>query len=236
MARYTLDQKIDALHTIKKENLSLTAAEDELGISASTLSRWQQQEATLRRDYRQREAQQTTHTLFQVQQKLADKALRVVDAMTDDTLESASLSQLASALNALIGRFLNLQDNLDELLEQTDSEKVFRIEYYDATTGRVSDEPPWAGQSDDPLTGQVSEAPRRPDADSEDGLSSESAVRGGGVRQTLRQNADGADSHQRDGAPGSPYLVAGSDVPDGKPGLAGFEGDPQRDGRNWYHD
>jgi transposase-like protein len=236
MARYTLDQKINALNHIATGNLTLTEAEADLGIPASTLGNWRQQEATLRRTYRQHQTQRTTQTLFQVQQKLAEKALQVVDAMTDDTLESASLSQLSSALNALIGRFLNLQDNHEILLEQTASEKVFRIEYYDATTGRVSDKPPWAGQPDDPITGQAGEAARSSGADSEDSLSSESAVRGGGLRQTLRQNADGTDSHQRDGDTGSSYLVAGSDIPDGRPGLAGFESDPHSDGHSRYHD
>jgi transposase-like protein len=229
---YTLDDKIKALDAIHDEQMSFSHAEDELGISASTLSNWQKQENNLRHEHRLHQAQRRTRTMLQVQQNIADTTLRVVDHMTDEALEGASLSQLASALNALVGRFLNLQDNLNELIEQSTGEKVIRIEYYDASTGRVSDAPPWAGRADTP--GKTGASARRTDDHPAGDLPAEEAVRGGGVRQTLRQDDDGADSHQRDGDTGSPDMVAGSDLPNGGAGLAGFEG--YADGRDWYHD
>lgn len=170
---YTLDEKIDALQALTTQ--TLTAASERLGIPAGTLSNWKRQSDELYRQHRQQQERTALYVLGKAQAQMAQTALAVVQQMTPQRLEEASVSQLSSALGTLIDRYLKLDDALPTTINPQ-AEKVIRIEYYDAATGETHDTPPWAT------------------TDSPDDSAAASAVRGSGVRQTVRQDADGADA------------------------------------------
>src|SRR5690606_36691690 len=146
--------------------------------------------------------------MIEVQQQLADKAVDLLCALDADRIENAPLNQLEGALGIIIDRFLKLQARETD---STTGEQVIRIEYYDASTGKVSSAPPWAIH--------------HPEASG--------AVQASRLRQALRQDDAGIDyrngkSHSRDAD-----MVDRANISDGDPGLARFEAGDY--GRDWYH-
>jgi hypothetical protein len=208
MPKYTLKQKLDALQELQTGQ-SYESVSTKNSMPMSKLREWYREREAIRREYQQELRDAVADKMLLVQQTMADKAALLVESIDADRIKNAPLNQVASALGVLIDRYLKLQSGEHE---SSTGEQVFRIEYYDASTGKVSAAPPWARNHPE----------------------SSSAVQSGGVRTTLRQDDDGANYRNGKSDPWDADMVAGSDVPDGESGLAGFEdGD---DGRNWYHD
>jgi len=204
---YTLAEKIRALDILREHKYQ--AASAITGIPAATLSRWHSQRDELRREHRQCLQDDAQRQMMELQSRLADKAMALINAMDEERMDKAPLNQIASALGTAIDRYIKLQEQ-DK--PQASEERVIRIEYYDASTGQVSASPPWS------------------EGDSE----SSGTLQGGRLRQTLRQDGNRQDYHNGKGAAWDADVVAGPDVSDGESGLARFEDDD--DERDWYHD
>jgi hypothetical protein len=208
MPRYTLQQKMDALHELQAGH-SYETVSTNTKIPISKLREWYRERDAIRREYQQQLRTAAEDKMILVQQKMADKAALLVDAIDVERIKNAPLNQVATALGVLIDRFIKLQSGEHESYT---GEQVFRVEYYDASTGKVSATPPWARNHSE--------------------LSS--TLQSGSVRTTLRQDDDGTNYRNGKSDSWDADMVAGSDVPDGESGVAGFEnGD---DGRDWYHD
>jgi hypothetical protein len=209
MSSYTLDKKIRALNWLR-DGQSYEHVSARTDIPVSTLQRWHSQRDKLREEYKQQLRDEAAYTMALVHNRMADKAVELVNALDADRIEKAPLNQVASALGVLIDRFLKLEEAQKE--SQASEEQVIRIEYYDASTGKVSQTPPWS------------------ESDSE----SSGTLQGRGLRATLRQDDDRPNYRNGKGVAWDADMVARSDLSDGESGLAGFEDDD--DGRDWYHD
>lgn len=207
---YTLTQKIEALRLLDEMHSDMDEVSRELDIPKRRLSHWCRQREEIQREYTRFLQDEATQMMAQVQYQAAEKALALINAIDEDRISKAPLNQLASAVGALVDRYLKLDDEIE--VTENQQEKVIRIEYYDATTGQISETPPWA------------------EADSEQS----GEVQGGRLREALRQNGNGENHFEREGAKWDENVVVGSDVSDGKPSLARFEGND--DERDWYHD
>jgi len=188
--RYTDDQKATALKQLRTQTIA--AVSEDTDIPADTLRRWQ-------RDHHANRAATREAQLFNLQDQLAENAQQLAQAI-DAQIDSAPLNQLATALNAVIDRYLKL----DEHLHTAPTERVVRIEYQDAH-GNIHKTPPWAKA--DP----TADAP----------------VQGGGLWTALWQDGDGQNPADTSGAQGRDDVVARADIWHGEPGVARPEDDAQ---------
>lgn len=205
--RYTLTDQIAGLDAIDNANGDYETASAQTGYSPNRLRGWDKQRNDIRREQHLHEREQDARRMQQICNQIAERALRIVEEMDDETIANAPLNQLSSALGVLVDRYIKLQDLLPEL----ETEQVIRIEYYypDGTTHST---PPWA---------ETDSERQRP-------------LSGGRVRKTLRQDGDGENYTNGRGNEGETRLVARPDLPDGESSLAGFE--DELDERPWYHD
>lgn len=196
MTTYTLTDKIMALDALAALDGDIATCSAQNNIAKKTLRRWQREENQLRAAYAQQ-------AIARVQQRLADKALLLVDAIDDEMIAKAPLNQITSALGALIDRYMKLDEITTQNSPQEEIEKVVRIEYvYDGSTHMA---PPWAN----------------PD------YAGRSAFQSGGMRAAVRQNGTGKDpAAGKIVVPWDANLVASPHVSDGKPGLARSEDEP----------
>lgn len=195
MRRHPLEVKIDALNQLDRHEGDVQLTSEQVGIPARTLREWRQGEAELRRVYRQRQRQRLAWLKFDLSLKMLERGQDILARMDAEMLDKAPLSQLASALSALVSHALKLEEAADEL--GGDEERVIRFEYY--YDGEVQSAPPWAGASEG--------RPR--------------AVQGGRLREALGQDGAGqvaAAGERREAA--DARVVAGADAADGEPGLA----------------
>ena len=102
--RYTAEQKQQALDVLESCGEDTALASAQTGIPAATLRRWVNQE---RKNRRARAQKQIERAHIQ----LADDAFRL-SAAIGETIEGAPLNQLATALNAVIDRYLKLDEHL----------------------------------------------------------------------------------------------------------------------------
>jgi len=205
--RHTLNDQIAGLDAIDAANGDYQVAHAASGFSAAQLRAWDKQRETIRSEQHHYERERDARMLHDLRSKLAERALRVIESMDDETIAKAPLNQLASALGVLVDRYLKLDDAIPEQV----GEQVIRLEYK-YPDGSIHSTPPWA----------------------EDDSEQQSTLQSGGVRQTLRQDGDGQDRPDGSGLAGQTRLVARPDLPDGESGLAGFE--DHLDERPWYHD
>ena len=147
--------------------------------------------------WREQRAGRLLGKIERLHEQLVDDAGQIAQAV-EQAIEGAPLNQLASALGVVIDRTLKVHEHLGEL-RKSEGEEVTRIEYY--YDGEVHEAPPWA------------------DPDFE-GVG---PVHGGGLRETLRENGNREVYYPRESDQWGKMLVAGADLPDGEPGLAGFE-------------
>jgi hypothetical protein len=137
--------------------------------------------------------------MAQVQTRLAEKSLLLVEAIDAEHVAKAPLNQLASTLGVLIDRYLKLTDDHADM----PAEQVIRFEYV-YPEGTVASTPPWSAD------------------DSEQS----GAVSGGGVRTTLRQDRTRQVSLARQGIrSGAANMVARPHLSDGESSVAGLEDD-----------
>ena len=196
MRKHRLEVQIDALNQLNRHEGDLMLTSKLAGIPARTLREWRRDEAKLRDVYRQRQKQRLRWLKFDLSVEMLERGKDILARMDAETLDKAPLSQLASALSALISHALKLEEAIDEQLDG-DEEPVIRLEYY--YDGEVQSAPPWAGASEG--------RPR--------------AVQGGRLRETLGQDGVGqvaaaGERHEAEDA----GVVAGADSADGEPGLA----------------
>ena len=123
--------------------------------------------------------------------------------------KKAPLNQLSSTIGVLTDRYIKVHD-VKEI--EKDSNPVYRIEYYDADTGEVSEAPPWSEK--DPESGKP--------------------IFSGIMRAALRKNGTGEAPDYRTRMEWDEDMVAIPDLYDGESSLARPEDDD--DGRDWYHD
>ena len=195
MRKHPLEVKIDALNQLDRHEGDVQLTSEQTGIPARTLREWRQGEAELRRVYRQRQRQRLAWLKFDLSLKMLERGQDILARMDAEMLDKAPLSQLASALSALVSHALKLEEAADELVGG--EEQVIRLEYY--YDGEVQSAPPWAGASEG--------RPR--------------AVQGGRLREALGQDGAGqvaAAGERREAA--DARVVAGADAADGEPGLA----------------
>jgi len=195
MARkYTQSEKAQALQVVASYEGSYRQAAAQLGIPAGTLRHWTQRRR-LGREAR------IKFKLEQLREQIVDSALRL-SAKLDETIASAPLNQIASALGVTVDRCLKLDEYLASLTPEQPKETVIRLEYR-YPDGTIHDCPPWAN----------------------DDFERYCAFPSGGVRTALREDGDGQTGYP----PASPerreMLVARPHVPDGESSLARFEDD-----------
>lgn len=203
--RYSLEEQIAALSALEEHGGDVATTATSTGIPAEALRRWYKQQAALQREYQQRQQAQAALLMTQVQRKLAEKSLQIVDALDEEHIAKAPLNQLATALGILIDRYLKLTDDVPQ-----DTEQVIRFEFQ-TPEGVISATPPWANHD----------------------TRTSSALQSGGVRTTLWQDDAGKTAADGKGAlRRAANVVAGADLSDGESGMAGFEDDDQE--RLWY--
>jgi transposase-like protein len=187
--RYTTAEKQHALESLDANAGDIHPTSTQLGISAQTLRNWQ-------RKHQEQQTQREAELAHRLRHKLLKSAERLVDSL-EAVIDNAPLNQRASALGAVIDRYLKLEAQLPE---DDNQEQVIRIEYR-YPDNSIHATPPWAGE------------------DSED----ETTLPSRSLWETFRQDGDGEDAHYRNGAERRPVLVARPDLSDGESGLAGFE-------------
>lgn len=204
--RWSIIEKMNTVwllrdHTLKEASLIS-------GIPTRTIRKWQQTYDEIKAEYDKYLHDEGIYKLMVAQNRIADKIDDLVNAITPEKIEKAPLNQITSALGVAVDRFLRIHDAKE--IEETNHDHTFRIEYYDATTGKVSPTPSWA----------------------EDNRLDESDVHRSFLWQTLWKNRTGETHHHGDGVSGQDGLVARTDVSDGKSRLARSEGND--DERDWY--
>lgn len=133
--------------------------------------------------------------LKKIHEQLEQDALLLSQAI-QTAIDGAPLNQLATALNAVLDRYLKLK----EYLREEEVERVIRVEYQYAD-GTIHSTPPWAN-ADYAVTGEIP---------------------GDLLRETIRENGTRQDAGHINGTGRENMLVARADLPDGESGLAGFE-------------
>lgn len=209
--QYSLKEKVDALNAIDDcdGNVRLTAKN--LEIPYETLKSWRGQSGDLRKQYRKKLFGQFEALKVELHVQMLARGLKIVEAMSAETIQNAPLSQLGTALNTLVNYALKLEEAIVEDDEQEDNEKVIRIEYL--YNGELHRTPPWA----------------------ENGDEQPNAVQDYRVWEKMGKNRVGQDPSDREGTQQQrAWLVAGADLSDGEPSVAGFEEDGEE--RVWYHD
>ena len=136
--RYTLDAKIDALNQIDQYDGDLQRAGKLLEIPVKTLENWRAAEESLRADYRERQTRHLERLQFDLQIKMIEHCHAILAKMDENTLAQAPLTQLNSALSALLKHVNILQE------APTQHEKIkFQYHYHDP----LQTLPPWTGAS-----------------------------------------------------------------------------------------
>ncbi len=195
--RYRLSDKVAALRRLDALGGDFQAASTEIGVSDATLRTWKRQQLELMRQHSAHLQQQDALLRADLQQRMTQRALDLVEAIDAERIDGAPLNQLASALGVLVDRMLKL--DTDE--EAHDHDAIIRIEYR-YPDGTLHDAPPWAAP--DPAAS--------------------GPLQGGGLRAPLRQDGDGQNRGDRDRAAWRSGVVAGADLSDGGSGLARPEG------------
>ncbi|MEO1167026.1 MAG: hypothetical protein AAFV98_24815 [Chloroflexota bacterium] len=180
------------------------------GFSTRRIRQWEQAYDQLQATSHRYEHDEAVYKIAIAQKKMADKIIKLVDALTDDKIDKSPLNQIASALGVVTDRFLRIHDA--KQIEDTPNDHPIRIEYYDATTGKVGDAPPWT--TTNPDDGQP--------------------LHGGFLRTTVRQNGTGETHRDGTGISGNDGLVARTHISDGESRLARPEDDDAE--RDWHPD
>ena len=182
--RYTLDAKINALNQIDQHDGDLQRAGKLLKIPVKTLEKWRAAQDSLRADYRERQTRHLERLQFDLQIKMIERCHAILANMDEDTLAQAPLTQLNSALSALLNH-VNILQEAPSQIEETQNETIKFEYYYD---DQVQTLPPWTGASHGP--------PR--------------ALQSRDLRTPLGQNPTRNDQHPHGGNPGEQtLLVAG---------------------------
>ena len=136
--RYALEAKISALNQIDQNDGDLQSTSRQLNIPAKTLKKWRAIESDLRDKFDQQEAREIARLQARMRLKLLQRADEILEFIDPDTLKSATLNQLHSALNTLLNHARKLEEEPQEL----EQEQTIRFEYhYD---NQLHDTPPWA--------------------------------------------------------------------------------------------
>ena len=190
MPSYTKQQKQAALTALITDTVKQVS--EETGIAPATLRRWRRKHKATRKQ-RHAAKQERLH------ETLGNNAIQIVDTM-QDKIADAPLNQLATALNAVVDRYLKLDEKLAEQ-EAQNEEKVVRFEYI-MPDGEVYDAPPWTM----------------------DDFHVPNPLSSGGLREAVWEDGDSQTDHRGESlSDGDDLLVAGPDVPNGRGSLAGFE-------------
>lgn len=205
--QYTPLDKMEMVWKLRRQTYEEVSKET--GVPIATIENWQENYKEIHAEFYRYLDDEAVHKLMVAQKDIADKISELLSAMTEDKIASAPLNQLSSALGVLVDRFLRIQDAKDI---EKDTNNTFRVEYYDASTGEISDTPPWT------------------DDDSEDGETLHNSF----VWKTVRQNRTRQAGHHRNGTERDADMVARTHVSDGKSSLARFE--ENDDERDWYRD
>lgn len=205
--QYTPLDKMETVWKLRRQTYEEVS--QETGVPIEIIEDWQKNYEDIHAEFHRYLDDEAIHTLMLAQKDIADKISELVSAMTADKIASAPLNQLSSALGVLVDRFLRIQDAKDI---EKDTDNTFRVEYYDASTGEISDTPPWT------------------DDDSEDGAPLYNSF----MWETLRENRTRQAGNNRDGSERYADMVARTHVSDGRSSVARFE--ENDDERDWYRD
>lgn len=175
--KYPIEKKLETLHLLDKH--SLREASEISGIPSTTIYYWKNQRHELEDQYYRHIDERGEHDVLVSQKDIAQRIQMLTESINSESIQNAPLNHKAAALGVLIDRYLRIQD-AKNLEQQTQTEKVIRIEYVDALTGKVTDTPPWASASPQ----------------------SDESLQRGLVWQTLRQDRTSEDSHHRNGDEG----------------------------------
>lgn len=204
---YSPTAKMETLWKLRDN--SVAEVSKETGISESEISKWQANYEQIHAEFYRYLDDEAVYKLMTAQNKMADKIINLIESMSEEKIASAPLNQLSSALGVLVDRFLRIQDV--KAIEK-DTDNTFRVEYYDATTGKVSDTPSWA------------------DDDSENSETLHNSF----LWETLRENRTRQASHNGNGTERDADMVARTYISDGESSLARFEANDEE--RDWNPD
>ncbi|MGB7342428.1 MAG: hypothetical protein WBC91_26255 [Phototrophicaceae bacterium] len=200
---------VEQMHTVwLLRDHTLKEASVISGIPTRTIRKWQLNYEQIKAEYEKYMHDEGIHKLMIAQNRMADKIDDLVNAITHEKIEKAPLNQITSALGVVVDRFIRIHDAKE--VEETPHDHTFRIEYYDATTGKVSATPSWA----------------------EDHRLDESDVHSSFLWQTLWENRTSEAGHHGNGISREDDLVARTDISDGESRLARPQDDD--DERDWY--
>ena len=128
--RYTLDAKINALNQIDQFDGDLQRAGKLLKIPVKTLEKWRAAEESLRANYRKRQTRQLERMQFDLQIKMVERCHAILAKMDDQTLDQAPLTQLNSALSALLNH-VNILQEASTQNEKPQNENIHFEHYYE---------------------------------------------------------------------------------------------------------
>ena len=193
--KYTPEEKSNALDVIAFCDGDLTEARKRTGIPVRTLRRWVSA-------HREQRPDRLRARIERAHEQLAEDTLRLAKAIASQ-IEGAPLNQLATALGAVVDRYLKLDEQLVHMKLENKGEQVIRVEYQ-YPDGSLHARPHWARNNPEYT----------------------SPFQSSRVREALREDRDRQTGHHANGLYGSDLLVVGADLPDGQSGLARFEDDP----------
>jgi len=205
--RYSIINKMSTVWKLRDQ--SITDVSEEADIPASTIRNWQRDYPKIRVQYYQYLDDEAKHRILVAQHRLVEKLNDLINAIDKTRINKATLNQLASSIGIITDRYLKIQ-NVKHI--ETDNNQPLRIEYYDTTTGAVTEAPPWAStnsESSETLHSGIVWSPLWEDRAGEN-------------------HGDGASDTRQES------LVVSTDVSNGKSGMARFEGDNQE--RDWHPD
>ena len=205
--RYTPQQRADALRQLRANDNNINAVSEKTGIHVKTLRKWRYQHESER-------AERLLTRLQQLEEDLIENTLQIVESL-NDVIENAPLNQRTSAIGTLVDRYLKVNEHLREIADnqtEENDEKVIRIEYVDPD-GSTHDTPYWT----------------RADFTGGSTLQSDS------LRETLREDLRGQDSHLRERDEREDLLVAGTDHSNGGASVARPEEESTPSAERTYH-
>lgn len=206
--RYSIIEKMSTVWKLR--DMDIKKASEVTGVSTRLIRKWAKNYDQIKDEYYTYLHDEGVHKLMVAQNRFGDKITMLTEAVTADKIKNAPLNQIIGAIGTLVDRFIRIHDA--KAIERTTHNNRHIIEYYDATTGKTSETPPWT----------------------EDDSIDQSALHDSYLWQTLWENRIGEAGHNGTGSEGQNGVVARTHVSDGSTSLARPEsGDEERP---WHPD
>lgn len=206
--RYSIIEKMSTVWKLR--DMDIKKASEITGVSTRLIRKWEKDYDRIKAEYYKYLHDEGVHKLMVAQNRFGDKIIMLTEEVTEAKVKNAPLNQVVGAIGTLVDRFIRIHNAKD--IRQPANHHRHVIEYYDATTGKTSETPPWT----------------------EDDSIDQSALHDSYLWQTLWENRIGEAGHNGTGGKGENGVVARTHVSDGGSSLARPEIDDEE--RAWHPD